>query len=185
MMMELYFERPSLSRVFYHFENTNYLTLHTHDMDLDVTRQNVIYLYRNPADTIYSQISYYKRDHTDINEVRNWTQMYAQHLRKWLIQESFTHVKTVLTYENLTLDITAKFEKICKHLEVAVDARKLENAYKRITKDEVKRKTLHDPMVVSLEQDYEDKRVSFRERFKDCILQQILEIEPGLSRFIH
>jgi hypothetical protein len=60
LIMELYFGRPSLVRVFYYPERTDYLTLHTHDIDLDIERRNVIYLYRDPVDTVYSQLNYYK-----------------------------------------------------------------------------------------------------------------------------
>ncbi len=64
MTMELYFERPSLVRVFYYPDRTNYLTLHTHDLPgvlpedigADIERSNVIYLYRDPVDTVTGAI---------------------------------------------------------------------------------------------------------------------------------
>ena len=51
MLMELYFEQPSLVRVFYYKDNDNYLCYHHHDEDLKlVDKKNVIYLYRDPVD---------------------------------------------------------------------------------------------------------------------------------------
>ena len=56
MVMERYFGRPSLVRVFYYPERNDFLTLHTHDLELDVQRRNVIYLYRDPVETVFSQM---------------------------------------------------------------------------------------------------------------------------------
>jgi hypothetical protein len=65
MLLELYFERPLLTRTFFFPEKDNYLLLHTHDLELDVKRHNVMYIYRDPVDTIYSQIKYHKEDSKD------------------------------------------------------------------------------------------------------------------------
>ena len=82
MMMELYFERPSLVRIFYYPERKAYLTLHTHDLNLDVERSNVIYLYRDPVDTIYSQLQYHKEDIYDQERIAFWSDFYGRHLDK-------------------------------------------------------------------------------------------------------
>ena len=66
LLMELYFERPSLVRVFYYPERTDYLTYHTHDLSLDVQHPRVIYLYREPVATIYSQMQYHGEDLADL-----------------------------------------------------------------------------------------------------------------------
>jgi len=93
MIMELYFEKPALVRAFY-FKDANVFTCHhTHDMDLDLKRKNVIYLYRNPVETVYSQLSYYKEDPGNEGRRRHWTNLYARHLAKWLVQEDFTKMK--------------------------------------------------------------------------------------------
>src|SRR5690606_25937856 len=62
MILELYFERPLLTRTFYYFDKEDdYLLLHTHDMGLTLLRENIIYIHRNPVDTVYSQINYYNQ----------------------------------------------------------------------------------------------------------------------------
>ena len=101
MLMELYFQRPSLTLVFFLHENRYYLSLHTHDLSLDLIRENVIYLYRSPVDTIYSQLIYNEESFTRTESVIYWAQSYARHLQKWLIQDNFTLKKTVVSYEEL------------------------------------------------------------------------------------
>ena len=63
-------------------------------MDLDIYRKNVIYLYRDPIPTIYSQMMYEKEDMNDIKRIRHWTLLYGRHLQKWLIEEKVSRVKT-------------------------------------------------------------------------------------------
>src|SRR5664280_1077746 len=62
MIMELYFKKPSLVRIFYFKDAQEFTCYHRHDEELDIERRNVLYLYRNPVDTIYSQLGYYKED---------------------------------------------------------------------------------------------------------------------------
>ena len=48
--MELYLEKPSLVRAFYYKDASDFTCYHTHDMDLQLRRQNVIYLYHDPVE---------------------------------------------------------------------------------------------------------------------------------------
>ena len=80
--MELYFERPSLVRAFYYKDNQDFMTYHTHDIDLDVYRKNVIYLYRDPVPTIYSQLNFYQESTRDLSRIEYWSTLYAKHLSK-------------------------------------------------------------------------------------------------------
>ncbi|MGB1288530.1 MAG: hypothetical protein ACPG7F_18490, partial [Aggregatilineales bacterium] len=75
MVAELYFERPTLVRAFYYPEKTDYLFLHTHDIEIDVERRNVIYLYREPVATIYSQLNYYQEDTNDTAQIMHWSEL--------------------------------------------------------------------------------------------------------------
>jgi len=162
MIMELYFQRPSLVRVFYYPEVTNYLTLHTHDMDLCVERENIIYLYRDPVDTIYSQMNYYKEDIDNKERIVYWADLYGRHLDKWLYIESFTKKKTIVNYEGMKNDIVTEFRKITDHYSEKLDSIRLVNAATRITKEEVKRKTGHDIQVVQLKEEYNELRNEFK-----------------------
>lgn len=175
MLMELYFERPSLVRVFYYPERKDYLTLHTHDLDLDVERSNVIYLYRDPVDTVFSQMNYYKEDIGNPERIYYWSNLYARHLNKWLHDESFTKKKTVLRYELLKADLVNEFRKICNHFELPFDETCLLEAAKRISKEHVKGKTPHDTQVINLSNSYGLQRDEFRKEQSEFIWQTILD----------
>lgn len=183
MMMELYFERPSLVRVFYYPQVTNYLMLHTHDIDLSIERENVIYLYRDPIDTIYSQMNYYKEDIHNSLRISYWSNLYGRHLNKWLGSEKFTKKKTVISYEGLKTNIEIEFAKITDHFEVKLNRKKLKNSIERVTKEEVKQKTVHDPQVVQLDESYIGARNLFKQRYRQQILDIVFEGRTFLERY--
>lgn len=180
MVMELYFERPSLVRVFYYPKRRDYLTLHTHDMELDVVRQNVIYLYREPVDTVYSQMNYEKDDLNDLVRIRHWSGLYGRHLEKWLFAETFSARKTVIRYDRLRDTPEPEFTKICAHFGQALDADRLAKAMSRVTKEKVKEKTPHDPSVITLGASYEDTRQAFREKHAALVWETVLESRARL-----
>jgi hypothetical protein len=183
MLMELYFERPSLVRVFYYKDKSDYLTLHTHDMDLDVFRKNVIYLYRSPVPTIYSQLSYEKEDIKDADRVSYWSSLYARHLKKWLIEESLSEKKSILRYENMLGDIDKEFSIVTEHFGVHLEQAKLKEASVRTSKKELKKKTAHDDKVVDLSSKYSDRRLEFAEEFRPMIEDIIFGNSPELQKF--
>ena len=175
MLMELYFGRPSLVRVFYYPECRDYLTFHTHDLDLDVVRTHVIYLYRGPVDTIYSQLQYHKENIDDRVRIVYWTDLYGRHLDKWLHQETFTTRKTVIRYERLKADLAGEFAKICAHFGESFDVTRLREAAALVTKDRVKQKTPHDPQVINLDRIYEEERHRFQAEHGDFVWQALLD----------
>jgi hypothetical protein len=164
MIMELYFGRPSLTRIFYYPERSDYLTLHTHDFDLETKRSHVIYLYRNPVDTMFSQLSYHKEPLDDHERITYWSDLYGRHLDKWLQQENFTLHKTILTYEGLKQDLAAEFGKVTSHFGQSLDRTRLENAAAQVTKNELKRQTKDDPQVVQLRSSYQVARQEFHKK---------------------
>ncbi len=180
MVMELYFERPSLVRVFYYPDRRDYLTLHTHDMDLDVTRQDVIYLYREPVDTIYSQMSYKKEEVDDEDRIRYWSNLYGRHLEKWLYTENFTTHKTIIRYDRLRDMPKIEFAKICTHFGQTLDTGRLAKAMSRVTKEKVKEKTPHDPSVITLGARYENVRQVFRQKYAKLVWETLLESRAHL-----
>jgi hypothetical protein len=182
MLMELYFERPSLKRTFFFHKNQNYLTLHTHDLDLSVVRLNVIYLYRNPVPTIYSQLRYHREDENDPSRVAFWTALYAQHLDKWLFKEDFTQKKTIVTYENLKSDMISTFAKICLHFGTQLEPQRLETTAQRITKTAVSKRTRHDRQVVNLDRAYQDRRERFRRVWSGYVWNVLLDQREHLAQ---
>ena len=183
MLMELYFDRPSLVRVFYYPERKDYLTLHTHDMDLDVYRKNIIYLYRNPIPTIYSQMMYEEDDLNDVDKIKHWADLYGRHLRKWLIEEDVSIKKTVVRYENLQKDLPNEFSKIAAHFGTTLDLGKIRSAMERVSKVEVKKKTTHDDQVVNLNSTYEANRADFISKHGDLIKTIVIERSLNLREY--
>lgn len=183
MLMELYFERPSLVRVFYFKDRKDYLCLHTHDMGLDVSRLNVIYLYRDPVPTVYSQMMYDKEDTADPARVEHWARYYGRHLDKWLLSEKVSEKKTIVRYERMMKDMPSEFAKITAHFGEALNTGKLASASSRVSKKEVKSKTAHDNQVVNMDAHYADAREAFSKKFGPLIEKVIFEASPGLKKF--
>jgi hypothetical protein len=180
MLMELYFEKPSFVRAFYYFDATDFTCYHRHDEDMKLERKNVIYLYRDPCPTIYSQMMFYNENVNDGKRVEHWAEVYGNQLNKWLFKETFTTKKTILTYEGLKKNINQEFEKLCKHLNVPFDAKKLDAVQAQVTKEKLKQKTKHDPRVLNISNEYEEKRKSFESNNKKRIIDRIARINPAL-----
>jgi len=184
MIMELYFEKPALVRIFYFKDANDFTCYHTHDMELTVERKNVIYLYRNPVETVYSQLRYYKED-TDNPALRHhWVELYARHMAKWLVREKFTNKKTVLSYEGMRLNMHGEFAKVCAHFDQPLNKTKLDKVLDKVSKSELKQKTTHDKQVVNLSDEYRDARLDFVNKYADEIFEYILSLEPGLGSFL-
>jgi hypothetical protein len=183
MLMELYFERPLLVRVFYFKEKTDYLALHTHDKELDIHRNNVLYLYRDPVPTIYSQMVYEGEVLTDQVRVDHWASLYGRHLKKWLLNEADCNKKTVICYERMLKDLPSEFAKIAAHFGQSLDRAKLQAAAGRVSKRDVMNKTTHDPKVMSKDPSYELKRADFSARFGSLIESAIFGPTPALRAY--
>lgn len=182
MMMELYFEKPSLVRIFYFRDSKDFTCYHTHDEDLQVgNRRDVIYLYRDPIDTVYSQLKYYKEDVTETARIDAWAILYGRHLKKWLYDEISTTKKTVLRYEGLKADLPNEFGKITDHFGVELDKGRLENISEQVSKSALKKKTAHDKQVVNLDPTYVDEREQFRANMGRRVRDAVLAIDSRLS----
>lgn len=184
MIMELYFEKPSLVRAFYFKDANDFTCYHTHDMDLKLKRRNVIYLYRNPVETVYSQLCYYKENPDDQERRQHWTNLYTRHLSKWLVHDDFTRKKTIITYEGMKSNMHREIEIICSHFGKDFDSAKLDAVLARVSKDELKKKTAHDRQVVNLSSEYELSRIAFTHRYSEQIFSEIHSCDPGLKHWL-
>lgn len=182
MIMELYFEKPGLRRVFFYPDAKDFTCYHWHDVDLETRGVNsVIYLYRHPVDTVYSQLRYHKEDFRDIERVRYWADTYARHLSKWLFDESFTTQKTTIRYEGLRANPQEEFRKVCEHLGQVFDPARLEGALAKVSKEKLKTLTNHDDQVVNLTREYDGERQGFRAAFAPLVLQTVTAADPRLA----
>lgn len=180
--MELYFDRPSLTRVFYYPDRTDYLTLHTHDMDRTLIRPRVIYLYRDPVDTVYSQIRYENESPLDRDSVEMWAEDYARHLDKWLCREDFSERKTVLTYEAMRRDLPSEFRKVCAHFGEGFSPERVAAVGDRVTKERTRQKNVWNQRVVNLSDDYNRMRQQFREEMAPVVWDILLRGRPHLRQ---
>jgi hypothetical protein len=182
MLMERYFERPTLVRKFFYLDRDDYLIYHTHDLELDVKRSNVIYLYRDPVDTVYSQLRYHQEGMEDRDRIAYWSDLYGRHLDKWLHQETFIRQKTVLRYERLKADLPAEFARVCRHLELPFASQRLEEVAAEVSKDAVQEKTAHDSQVINLSQGYASEREQFRAGQGSLVWEGLLAGREHLRR---
>ena len=171
MIMELYFDRPLLVRSFYEHSNSNYMLYHTHDMNFTDKRKSVIYLYRNPVDTVYSQILYYKHDFRNKLLVTFWMNYYFTHVLHWLKEDKHTVQKTILTYENLKQDMGNEFGKVCAHFNAAFDSDRIIQCSNKITKAEVKKNSTYIASVMTISEEYEQNRTWFRNNYGTYIYE--------------
>jgi hypothetical protein len=184
MIMELYFQKPSLVRIFYYKDAVDFTCYHRHDEDLSIQRQNVIYLYRCPVETIYSQLNYYQEDIYDRKRIMYWADLYGRHLAKWLLQEEFTTRKTVITYEGMKKHMEGEFKKICDHFSVIFNRERLQPALTMVTKTEVKRKTVHDRQVINMSHRYKVEKKKFGKDQSAFIMDCIFSVSKKLMKFI-
>ena len=188
MLIELYFDRPLLVRSFFNFSHENYLLLHTHDMRLTERPQNVIYLYRDPVDTVYSQIRYHKHGYRSPASVIRWAQHYAVHLHHWLVGEEFTKRKTVLRYEYMRDDLDSTFEAVCDHFGEPFVAEKLHALSPLVTKETVAQKAaVYDKQVMSTGAEYKEGKRWFRDHMEGLVwatVRSVAKAKVGGERLL-
>jgi len=184
MIMELYFEKPSLVEVYYYKDAQEFTCIHRHDPKLKYKIvRNLIYLYRNPVDTIYSQMSFRKEDLNDRDRIEYWANIYGRHLAKWLIDAKAPNRKTVISYEEMKTDMNAVFKKLCKHFGYPFQEEKLSKAMAEVSKEKLKEQTTHTPQVVNLSSAYQEGKKKFKVDHKEYIENVIYNINPKLKKY--
>lgn len=181
LICEEYFLRPTLVRVLTRQRGGRFLFIHTHDNDLRVRRANVLYLYRDPGPTVFSQMKYMEEPLEDEWRVRFWGRQYAAHLKKWLLDEDFTRWKTVLRYERLRSRPMEEFAKVTGHFNEPLDEERLRETLSVCSKNRIQQFTeSYDAKVIKQSEDYEDQRARFLERFEPALRDVLREIDPRL-----
>lgn len=183
MLMELYFDRPSLTLLFFRTlkEADSFTCFHTHDLDLSARARNVLYLYRNPVDTIFSQMSYHDQSPDSAELVEGWAELYARHVAKWALDRPTEGRRTVVTYEGMRKNLTEEFAKVCEFFGQRLDVARLERAAAEVSKDRIRDRTRHDPKVISSGADYEARRQAFRSAHHDRIRDAIVRRVPSVA----
>jgi len=183
MLMELYLKKPALIRIFYYRDATDFTCCHDHDLNLKIKRENVIYLYRYPVDTIFSQLKYYDEPITDKDRIKYWCVLYRNHLSKWLFEEGFTLKKTIICYDKMVQDVAGEFKKICEHFNTDFELNKFLMINRIVNKREIKKKTLHDPKAIKLDSTYQREKKYFIEKYSGYVMDNILIENSQLWEF--
>ena len=172
MMIELAFDRPTLTRVYFLQDQTDYVFMHTHDSDLSLRRRNVIYLYRDPVDTVYSQLSFEGGDVTDECAIERCSELYGRHLWKWLVVEDFTEKH-----------ISIEMNRIAAHLILPVNSERAAAAAVIANKDTMRRNTTFDPKLIRVDTDYEVCRERFKMNFSELVWRRILDNRKEIEKW--
>lgn len=104
-VMELYFDRPRLREeriTFLDRSRNDWMWFHDHDYELKIKHENVLYLYREPISTIYSNLIYQYYDDRRFalpfrfirwnnvfseENVTRFAEHYRNHMLKWLFSD--------------------------------------------------------------------------------------------------
>ncbi len=145
----------------------------THDLKLTEQFRNLVYLYRNPIDTLYSFLEYEGIAQTEAN-IRTQTNLWISHLEKWIFRESYSKKKLILCYENLIADFPAEFGKLLDFLGFPVDTDRVQNALDGASKEEIQRLTIKkDAKVIRNDPSYRNGREIFLRSFGSSILNSM------------
>lgn len=188
MFLELYFDRPLLSRHFFAHERTDPLLVHVHDDDLDhVPSGPVIYLYRGPVDTVFSELTYRHGERApDLPwaDVREVAERYRRHLRRWLVGGDVPEPRAVVTYEWLLDEPLVVLTPVIIALGGEIDRRRFDVAWDRVDPQLVRERTGHDPRVIDRTAQKELRRALFRYRHGPEVLAHFRE-DDVLRRQMH
>ena len=102
----------------------------------------VIYLYRNPVDTIFSNLNYHKLNTTKIKNVDNFINEYLNHLNRWMHNNEDIKNIIFITYEDIKLNHEQVFKAVVEFLGYKFNASKIQQIYDTITIQSVKETTV-------------------------------------------
>tara|TARA_R100000353_G_scaffold88121_1_gene65407 strand:- start:132 stop:839 length:708 start_codon:yes stop_codon:yes gene_type:complete len=167
VMMEKYTGMPSVVRSFYDPNPKCVWGFHIHDRFIGIyehsegpTRnlKNVIYLYRNPCDTIFSLLKYdnvipqgWRGNFNKqiMKKTISYSKEYRAHLDRWLNNNSDIENIIIIKYEDLKQAST--FRQVIEFLGFLWDEEKFLKILKQTDKKSIKNLTIHDDMVINVE----------------------------------
>lgn len=143
MILEQYLNKYCLPTSFYN--NTEFWGYHLHDRivgrgDEGVVAgfDKVIYLYRNPVDTIYSQLRYHRIDIHDSSYVDMISHEYYNHLDRWIYNNDDCKEIVFLTYEDIKNNFHDTIKKVLTFLDCEYDKDSLQLIFNRLSLENAK-----------------------------------------------
>lgn len=183
-LMALYFDHPVLPREYFHAGfHRPCMAFATHDgASLMGPRHQVIYLYRDPVDTVFSQSNIAKATWgSNPAEVRTHAHLYARHVARWLTPGYVPHLAAV-RYECLQED----FPRICLLFNQEPDRDRIEWVFAQVTKDVVSSAGCAEPAkawMARTDPEYAQMRAEFREHWASLIWSAFLSGRKWLQRY--
>ena len=154
----------------------------THDFDLKydcVHPYGVIFLFRNPIDSLYSNSS--KLTKMNNNATDNLCSKFKALINKWVLSGK---AKTVISYEEMEKTPMETMKKISKHFQKPFDQTRAEFAVRAMEKNLINSKPVpkvgkHQPAFgpVLLTNEYQNARVEYHKKHSDEIRNKIITPE--------
>ena len=192
ILMEAYLNEPSIVQSFFNPRPSNIWGFHIHHRYIAKPHpsegpvfglKNVIYLYRNPADTIFSIMKY------EGNIPENWDGQksidlaeafekykleYYKHLQFYLNNQSNITNLHFIKYEEIRDNGAQTFQSCIKFLNRPWNPKRFDEIYKHCNKKLTKRLTPHDPAALNIEEITKKELVTAqRSAFKNIFLEDI------------
>ena len=153
MILEQYLEKYCLPTSFYN--NTEHWGFHLHDRivgkgDEGITSgfEKVIYLYRNPIDTIYSQLKYEDLSFYYPENVSKIANEYYIHLNRWLYNSEDCKQVLFIKYEDIKNNHKTILKKVIEFLGYRYNENKINKIFKNLTLERAKTK-IEDSKVIN------------------------------------
>ncbi len=184
--LELYFDRPLLTRWFFPHESEDFLLLHRHDRDgREITdRRDTLYLYRSIVNTIFSEATYLHQHRApDLvwAEIAEIARLYREHLRKWLLREDVARRRSVIAYEWLLDRPFNVLPEVIRFFGAEPDTGRIAEIWPQVTHASVESRTGHEPRVIAADRAVQLRRDVFRYRFSERILDLFREDDELLE----
>jgi hypothetical protein len=155
----------------------------THDLKMDARFRKVVFLYRNPVDTLYSYCRY-EGIRPNMERIRQEADFWARHTMKWMFTEGHSRRKVILCYERLLADFCREFGRLLDFFGLGKDAERMRQIRQSTTKEEIKALVdRKDNKVINVTEEYRVGKAEFVKEFGQIIVERVpLQISEVLDR---
>ena len=189
LVMEGYFEKPSLVVLFNKTGENGFTCYHTHDLTSDglttgsLEKREVIYLYRDIAETVYSNLKYNNKSMDNENFIKTYSESYAKNLTKWMSKCDGDDDKLLLSYKALKNDFSTEFKKLTDYFGEDLDKEKLDKITEGLNKDKVKSSTTNIYSKIDDSKVYNDSRRVFMDKYSKICEGFVFDFNEDLKKY--
>ena len=185
LVLEQYLDKYCLPTTFFDCDKPDYWGYHLHDRivgegveGITSDFDKVIYLYRNPVDTIFSQLMYDEKEYNDVPYIEEIMDEYYDHLERWLLDNDDIKDIIFVKYEEIKSDPVGVFSKILTFLGYKVNKKRIAEICKKTT-IKSREKTGFSDSIINKDHfngKYAIKKKQFEKRYKKYILSEFLPV---------